>query len=154
MAREPRLTSLSELDDVLAQARVEGWRELALLGPRAWAARPDRVPKAHTFRLRERLGARISRLTVLTGLTSLGLSDNQIGADGAHALVALTGLTSLDLSDNQIGDDGARALDALTGLTSLVLSGNQVGDEGARDRQVVSTDQYREQQHHSNVHLA
>src|SRR4051794_36788746 len=127
MAPEPRLVSPSELDAVLAQARVEGWRELTLLGPRAWASRPDRVSEAHTFHLRETIGARISKLAALTGLTSLDLRDNQIGDDGARALAALTGLTSLDLSNNQIGADGARALAALTGLTSLDLSTNQVG---------------------------
>ncbi len=38
----------------------------------------------------------------LTGLTSLYLSNNSIGADGARAIAAsLTGLTSLDLSEQQ-----------------------------------------------------
>src|SRR6185436_2340201 len=108
MALQPRLVSPSELDAVLAQARVEGWRELTLLGPRAWASRPDRVPEAHTFHLREPLGTRISKLAALTGLTSLDLSANPIGDAGARALATLTGLTSLDLSVNSIGDDGAR----------------------------------------------
>jgi Leucine-rich repeat (LRR) protein len=71
-------------------------------------------------------------LAALTGLTSLDLSDNQIGADGARALAALTGLTSLDLWGSRIGADGARALAALTGLTSLGLSHNEIGDDGAR----------------------
>src|SRR5262249_44032142 len=120
------------LDAVLAQARVEGWRELTLLDPHEWASQPDRVPEAHTFHLREALGTRISKLALLTELTSLNLRANPIGDDGARALAALTGLTSLDLSGNQIGADGARALAALTGLTSLDLSGNQIGDDGAR----------------------
>ena len=71
-------------------------------------------------------------LHALTGLTSLNLWGNQIGADGARALAALTSLTSLDLSRNGIGDDGARALAALTGLTSLNLSDNEIGNDGAR----------------------
>ncbi|MCP5119073.1 MAG: GTP-binding protein, partial [bacterium] len=50
----------------------------------------------------------------------------------ARALASLTALTSLDLSDNQIGHEGARALAALTALTSLNLWNNQIGAEGAR----------------------
>ena len=68
----------------------------------------------------------------LTGLTSLDLGSNSIGADGARALAALTGLTSLALGSNSIGADGARALAALTGLTRLYLGSNNIGDDGAR----------------------
>ena len=64
-------------------------------------------------------------LAALTGLTSLALGSNSIGADGARALATLTGLTSLDLGSNGIGADGARALAALTGLTSLNLAQQQ-----------------------------
>ncbi|HEX7844004.1 MAG TPA: COR domain-containing protein [Kofleriaceae bacterium] len=67
----------------------------------------------------------------LTELTSIHLSDNQIGVKGARALAALTGLTTLHLGGNQIGDKGARALAALTRLTSLSLGPNSIGDEGA-----------------------
>ena len=50
------------------------------------------------------------QLVALIGLTSLNLSDNRIGAEGARALSTLTNLTSLNLSDNSIGDEGAHAL--------------------------------------------
>ena len=128
----PKRIASSELDAVLEQARVEGWRELAIFGPQGDKLRRHGVPEAHTFYLREPLGTRISKLTTLTGLTTLDLSYNQIGEEGGRALATLTGLTTLDLSGNQLGDEGARALAALTGLTTLDLSGNQLGDEGAR----------------------
>ncbi len=62
-------------------------------------------------------------MSSLTNLTSLNLSFNQIGDEGARALSLLTNLTSLDLQYNQIGDEGARALSSLTNLTLLDLSG-------------------------------
>jgi len=127
-----RLISPSEVDAVIERARAEGWRELALLGPFGARMESDTVSEAHTFYLREPIGARISRLSALTGLISLDLRDNQIGNAGARALVPLTGLTSLHLSVNQIGDEGARALAALTRLTSLDLGANKIGAEGAR----------------------
>ena len=46
----------------------------------------------------------------LKKLSSLGLVDLQIGAEGARALASLSALTSLHLSSNKIGDEGARAL--------------------------------------------
>ena len=72
-ALTPKLIRPSELDAVLEQARVAGWRELAILGPQGAESRPDGVPEAHTFYLREPLGARISKLSTLTQLTSLEL---------------------------------------------------------------------------------
>jgi internalin A len=68
----------------------------------------------------------------LTALTSLDLSGNRIGAEGAQALKGLTALTSLNLRYNRIGAEGAQALKGLTALTSLYLGGNQIGDEGAQ----------------------
>ena len=47
-------------------------------------------------------------------------------------MAALTGLTSLDLADNSIGAEGAKAIAALTGLRALNLAGNRTGDEGAK----------------------
>jgi internalin A len=129
--REP--ISASELDAVLEQARAEAWQQLALLGP--WVGgykRADRIPRTRTFFLKEPLGPRIVKLTSLTGLTTLNLSENQIGDDGARALANLTNLASLDLSLNQIGDHGARALANLANLANLDLSHNQIGDDGAR----------------------
>lgn len=78
----PKRIALSELDAVLEQARVEGWRELAIFSPLGAQLRPDGVPKAHTFYLREPLGTRISKLATLTQLTSLDLRDNRIGDEG------------------------------------------------------------------------
>ena len=71
-------------------------------------------------------------LVALTKLASLNLADNGIGAEGAHALAALTNLTSLNLVDNVIWPGGARALAALTNLTSLDLARNRIGTEDAR----------------------
>jgi internalin A len=71
-------------------------------------------------------------LAALTSLTSLTLHNTRIGDDGARALAALTNLASLNLSYNRIGEEGARALAALTNLTTLNLQQNQIGDEGAR----------------------
>ena len=78
-------------------------------------------------------------LTVNTSLTSLDLSENYIGNEGAislcEALRVNTSLTSLDLSKNDIGDEGAislsEALTVNTSLTSLKLSENSIGHEGA-----------------------
>ncbi|WLD11866.1 COR domain-containing protein [Planctellipticum variicoloris] len=71
-------------------------------------------------------------LASLTNLTSLILSNNNVGTEGARALASLTNLTSLDLRRNCIGVEGARALASLTNLTSLNLNNNEIGDEGAR----------------------
>ena len=42
---KPKLISLSELDAVLEQARVEGWRELAIFGPGEPGCGPTECPK-------------------------------------------------------------------------------------------------------------
>ena len=68
------------------------------------------------------LGNLPAEIAALTRLTSLDLSGNDIGDDGAQALAALTGLTALGLWHNRIGDDGARALAALTGLLPQSVS--------------------------------
>jgi Leucine-rich repeat (LRR) protein len=68
----------------------------------------------------------------LVNLTSLGLWNNSIGDEGAQALKGLTELTSLDLTDNSIGAEGAQALKGLVKLTSLYLTDNRIGDEGAQ----------------------
>ena len=78
-------------------------------------------------------------LRVNTSLTSLDLSNNSIGDEGASslsdALRVNTSLTSLNLPGNSIGDEGASSLsEALrvnTSLTSLDLSNNSIGVEGA-----------------------
>jgi hypothetical protein len=68
--------------------------------------------------------------TSLPHLTSLHLDQNRLHKL-PEEISRLTGLTSLDLSWNWIGDEGAAHLAALTGLTSLDLSWNWIGDEGA-----------------------
>lgn len=65
-------------------------------------------------------------------LTSLALSDNDIGLAGARAIASLASLTSLDLRGNDIGAAGARAIASLS-LTSLDLSSNEIEDQGARE---------------------
>jgi len=140
----PRLISSAELDAVLEQARVEGWRELAIFGPRGVWLTPAPPFEAHAWFLGGPLGAHIAELWSLTELTSLDLRANQLGDEGVRALVELAQLTVLDLGGNQITDDGARALAELGRLTSLALSTNRIGDDGARAlaelRQLTSLD--------------
>jgi Ran GTPase-activating protein (RanGAP) involved in mRNA processing and transport len=71
-------------------------------------------------------------LSTNTTLTSLNVSLNHIGAEGAKALSTNTTLTSLNVECNQIGDEGAKALSTNTTLTSLNVSLNQIGDEGVK----------------------
>lgn len=94
-----------ELDALLDRAEAEQWRTLVLFGPRfgiRWAH------AERTFRFSGPVdGASLaSKLTRLAALTSLALLDFDIGPDGARAISILTGLTALDLSSNQIGDEG------------------------------------------------
>ncbi|XP_068699998.1 protein NLRC3-like isoform X2 [Montipora foliosa] len=78
-------------------------------------------------------------LAVNTSLTTLHLSHNPIGAEGAtslsQALAVNTSLTTLDLSDNSIGSEGAtslsQALAVNTSLSTLDLSDNAIGPAGA-----------------------
>jgi Ran GTPase-activating protein (RanGAP) involved in mRNA processing and transport len=70
------------------------------------------------------------------GLTDLNLSSNEIGDEGALALVVKPlpkGLTRLNLSCNYIGNEGALALAERLppDLTDLDLSWNQIEDKGA-----------------------
>ena len=67
----------------------------------------------------------------LTALTSLDLTGNRIGDEGAQALKGLVNLTRLDMAGNEIGAAGAPALEGLVNLTRLDLAGNEIGDEGA-----------------------
>lgn len=127
-----KFISSSELDALLERARVERWRELVLLGPRAGRWSDPERPEPGAFYLREPLGTRVSKLLSLTGLRTLVLSDNDIGDEGSHVLAALTGLTSLTLSGNRIQTEGVRALTALTELSSLDLDDNRIGAEGVR----------------------
>ena len=74
-------------------------------------------------------------------MTTLDVSNNNIGNDGATAIAdALKSpnciLTTLDVSNNNIGNDGATAIaDALKSpnciLTTLDVSNNNIGNDGA-----------------------
>jgi internalin A len=79
-------------------------------------------------------GELLAALKGLVNLTSLGLSSNNLGAEGAQALKGLVNLTRLDLAFNDIGAEGAQALKGLVNLTSLDLFGlhNGIGAEGAQ----------------------
>ena len=130
--------STAELDDVLQRARNQGWTSLALVSPDVAAAhdylRQLELPAGRTYIVDGLPQSTVRLISKLRQLSSLALVDLQIGADGARAraLASLTGLTSLNLNSNSIGADGARALASLTGLTSLTLYNNQIGDDGAR----------------------
>ncbi|MCI0600608.1 MAG: hypothetical protein L0Y60_14005, partial [Beijerinckiaceae bacterium] len=126
MASTARFTRISPagLDGVLDQARAERWTQLVLLGPGGWVS--DDVEtwpgewkaSPRLFQLTGLAGGLAEKLQSLTGLTSLDLSLNAIGAEGATAIAqSLTGLTSLDLGSNSIGAEGAKAIaQSLTGL--------------------------------------
>jgi Leucine-rich repeat (LRR) protein len=111
---------LPEKGEVIAQAKAESWRELALIGPDTSDDNEAQCladwPTEHIFRLAICL-MDAGPLESLTDLKSLHLSGNRIATDGARILACLTGLNSLDLSFNQIGAEGALALASLTGLT-------------------------------------
>ena len=102
-------------------------RTLQVLNLKSNMILPDRVPSL------------AESLVRLTGLKTLDLGDNNIGAAGAAALapslLALTGLQWLSLWNNGIGAEGAAALapslKALTGLQWLDLNNNAVGTIGA-----------------------
>ena len=85
----------------------------------------------------EQFNAFIENAARFKRLTSLNLSKNRIGAEGAKALAAsehLRNLTSLNLSNNRIGAEGATALaesEHLRNLTSLALGYNFIEDAGA-----------------------
>ena len=75
-------------------------------------------------------GARV--LASLVNLTHLDLARNKIGAEGAQALRGLLYLASLNLWDNNIGSVGAQALSGLVNLKSLDLGRNNIGSAGAQ----------------------
>jgi len=108
-----RTISLDQLPEVIAQAKAESWRELALIGPDTSDNYEAQCladwPTEHIFRLGIYL-TDAGPLASLTDLRSLHLSGNRIATDWARVLACLTGLTSLDLSYNGIGVKGARAL--------------------------------------------
>ena len=126
------LQTTAELDQLLARAKAEQWRELILLGPAAVSWYPDRLGDVTGYQWRGGEAGLAAKVARITSLTSLDLTGNNIGAEGAQALASLTALTSLNLSFNHIGDAGAQALASLTALTSLELRDNNIGAEGAQ----------------------
>ncbi|KAL0242759.1 hypothetical protein GEMRC1_005322 [Eukaryota sp. GEM-RC1] len=82
----------------------------------------------------------IEALKTNTTITSINLSFNSIGDEGARALAEALkvnhSVPSVDLMNNSIGDEGARALaEALKvndSVTSIDLEYNSIGAEGAR----------------------
>src|SRR3989338_6031977 len=78
---------------------------------------------------------------MLSSLTELNLSLNNIGAEGTKELTPylgnLSSLTSLNLSANNIGAEGMKKLaphwGKLSSLTSLYLGSNDIGAEGMKE---------------------
>ena len=64
-------------------------------------------------------------------LTSLDLSSNQIGDDGARLLKDNRTITNLWLCATGITEQGAMVLASSNVITHLALTGNQIGDTGA-----------------------
>ena len=101
---------------------MAGHRQPHLAGP---LGRPDRR-------------RRRTALADLVSLTSLNLSGNKIGPEGAQALADLVNLAALDLwylgydEEGAIGPFGGQALKQLINLTSLNLSGDRIRAKGAQ----------------------
>ncbi|HEY8378065.1 MAG TPA: hypothetical protein VIK91_16320, partial [Nannocystis sp.] len=101
---------------VLARARAEGWRELALIRPGWGRYELQGCGYAETL---IRRGWPADRVFVVTGLPP-GWVDE---------VAALTSLTALDLRNCEADVDDVRRLTALSGLRSLGLGFNPVGGE-------------------------
>ena len=131
---QPERITAAELEKVLEQAREESWAAVSFISPRAagWNDTVGGVTPGPVYVIEALPKESVRIISGLMKLSSLGLVDHQIGAEGARALASLSALTSLDLSSNHIGAEGARALASLSVLTSLHLNKNQFRDEGAR----------------------
>jgi uncharacterized protein (TIGR02996 family) len=85
--------------------------------------------------LGDREAARLARCPALRSLATLNLNANQIGPEGAEVLAqSVSGLQTLLLGENPIGATGAAALAGCGGLgslSSLGLCGCGLGPEGA-----------------------
>ncbi|KAG2382989.1 hypothetical protein C9374_004956 [Naegleria lovaniensis] len=69
----------------------------------------------------------------LSGISTLNLSNNEIGSDGFKYIATslnMHNLTNLDLSSNAIGPEAMNSIQHFKKLQVLNLSGNQLGDEG------------------------
>jgi len=127
------ITTTEELKQVLAQAKQERWTGLALVKKRFDKEElPKNIQEGHRFWVEVDIRFALPQISILTNLTSLVLSRNSMGVEGAEALSKLTRLTSLGLYDNQIGNEGAKALSKLTALSSLSLGYNNISAEGAK----------------------
>lgn len=125
----------ANLDQIIAQAADEQWTDLVLARVHTlllYFQKPQRVQRIYQFE--EHIEDLAAKLAPLTHLTSLYLTGNAIGDEGAKTIAAtLTNLTSLYLGHNAISDEGVKAIAAkLTKLRSLGLDNNAVGTEGAR----------------------
>ena len=122
-----RLTALD--GELLAALCQLGWLRRLFLGPSAEGrAQPELAYEVE----RNALGALPGALfDALTGLEQLDLALNQL-RDLPASIANLAALTSLDLSFNLIGDEGAQALEGLVNLASLSLFNSDIGAEGRR----------------------
>ncbi|MCP3961688.1 MAG: hypothetical protein GY719_27930 [bacterium] len=128
-----------ELPDLLKQLDHAQTTEFALVGRHfAWSSRSEGWPKELQGHAVYQLTGdlielphelfRLDRLQLLV-LRSLGLQTEAAAAIAEH----LGQLTSLDLSNNEVGEAGAQAIaEHLGQLTSLALSATKVGEAGAR----------------------
>ena len=105
-----------------AKAHLESW--------------PDELKKYPDLGLEELL-SKPKAWSIHQIATTLDLTHNDIGDEGAKALAeseTLSRLTTLNLGDNDIGEEGVKALaepKTLSRLTTLHLSINDIGVEGA-----------------------
>ena len=124
-------------DNWLSMASMERVSTVAFLGrslqlPVHTEDWPAELRTSHVFRIATLSTSNISKLRSLPELDSLLISDLAVEDEGAQAIASLTGLTSLNLSNNNIGRAGAQAIAAsLTGLKSLNLANNNIDYAGA-----------------------
>ena len=109
---QPEEITAAELEKVLEQAREKSWTAVSFISPQAagWDDTERGVTPGPVYVIEALPKESVRTISSLKKLSSLGLVDHQIGAEGTRALASLTALTSLNLNDNQIGAAGARAL--------------------------------------------
>ena len=67
----------------------------------------------------------------MNNLTSLNISSQQIGPEGAKLVSGVKQLEKLILVFNNVGTEGAKYISEMENLTSLIIRSNNIGDEGA-----------------------